>query len=578
MFADYEMLMQWDEEGFGEDETSEDPLEPFEHQRAFHIPPSPLSEKQCGAIPAWFIYELAKTSAEGVGNDPLVYHFQSGSLITEQNAQFEVGAGFCSIIFAPQYPPLPDDLFHNRPIRGWGPDSLHLEIASDDVRLIPEHPNFLGPMDVPSPEAVFAVYTVAYRLNHPGTYQMAGEVDFQNYDWVIEDPVNFYAAEQHRYKMIADPLQARSPAIVITGTPLSRPMQQCYRDGFNDLHGRWYRATSFSSSGSQTSLNPAAGLSFADHNTTTDEWGWTFAPDACSLHFFTTSAISSCLKDRSLQILGESNSRRLLKTLMSAGHWCTETGQKLCQCEDQWEEEVYDFNFAPMNSTRFRETSVRDTPTFFGFNSSVFFDFVGGLLNPKLFNPWFIFYDASPDDGSSIISRRAKEYGPVDLVHVSLLTWDIANIRTSDEVLASLPAFRAKLLSAYPPGTRFITRLANSMCCGNQDQKTRFSAPRFAMFNAMWRKYWAADEKSGAMLVDDASVLQGRRDAETSFYCPTTHLRGSHVRLEAMMWLNAVCEGDSSKEEMADVRMRDWGYKEAQIEAARTDAPAIPKS
>lgn len=83
------------------------------------------------------------------------------------------------------------------------------------------------------------------------------------------------------------------------------------------------------------------------------------------------------------------------------------------------------------------------------------------------------------------------------------------------------------------------------------------------------------------MLVDDASVLQGRRDAETAFFCPTTHLRASHVRLEAQMWLNAVCDGGAAGSGAAvtqdggqptQAKMRDWGYGTVEIYAAAMEA------
>lgn len=531
------------------------------------------------------MHEVAKKAATEFPHASSIYHFRHGTLLTDLNAESAVGDEFCSLILVLQMPKDETGAFQNQPIEGWGPDSLHCEVASADVRLIPQHPDYLGELDIRfadtepgSKSHVFAAYTVAYALNHPGSYVFTAEVEFQNYDWVLEDPVDLVNNE-HPYAMIDAPVPSRSPPMHVAGVPISRPTQQCYRDGFNDVHGRWYLASSFDSKGSQTALNPATELAFANIDATIDEFGanggkgWTFAPDACSLSYFGRHDFQTCLADRGMQFLGESNSRRLLKSLISGGNWCTDASDEICQCHDQWQGQLLDMNAVPLDITPLHETTLRSDPTTFGSNSKVYFDFVGGLLNQKLFNPWFYFYDPTSDiDDSTIISRRSAEHGNVDLVHVSFNSWDVAGVRTADQVLASLPDFRRTLLSAYPPGTRFITRLANGICCGNQDRRNRFSAPRFAIWNEMWRQFWANDEAAGAMLVYDASVLQGRRDAETAFFCPTTHLRGSFVRLETQLWLNAVCDSNVN-----GAVMRRWGYTDEVVEEAKVALASSPK-
>lgn len=538
----------------------------FAHQAAFHIEPNAISKRQCNAIPAWRLQDLANEAVEdGITTNPVIYHFQNGTRITDANREFDVGDEFCSVILAPQTGKKDYDSwsYRNEAIDGWGPDSIHCSISSTDIRFIPPHPDYWGSLTVASNDTTvavkkshLAVYTVPYVLNHPGEYQFSGEVEFQNYDWVMEDPINT-VMQALQYDMLQIWLMTKSPSIRVSGIPVSRPTQKCQHDGFNDLHGRWYRASAFSASGNQTSLNPKAHLEFADHNTTIDEWGWTFAPDACSLTFFTPADHESCLADKTIQVLGDSNSRRLMKSVMGGGRtWCTNPMDRMCNCEDTWQTEIFDEEFKILNATRLADISDRDTPITFGNNSKLFFDFAGGLLNAKLFNPWTLFYDVPSEGQMSIIAKRAATYGAADVVHVSFLGWDIAGIKTPDQVLASLPTFRNTLLAAYPPGTRFIHRLANSMCCGNINVHARYSPPRFKMWNAMWKEFWADDEARGRVRFDDPSVLQGRRDAEVINSCPTTHLRGSHVRLEQMMWMGSTCDKDAT----GKVTMRDWGY------------------
>lgn len=541
-------------------EGSKDDFDPTHQKSAPKLSREPTSNQQCDGIPSWYLHDLA-TEYGRRSPAPKISHFHDGRIISDEHQTFDIDDEFCSVIFAPQNPRANKTEFQNQPIEGWGPDSIHAEMQSDDIRLVfVQHPDYWGMFSVtpqgmtPSAQndTIWAVYTVPYSLRHPGSYQASGEVEFQNYDWVMEDPIDLQT-ERLPYVMLNNTLEVSSPPVVITGRPVSRPTAKCHYNGMNNLRGRWYRASSFALHGNQTALNPDAYLEFAEHNTTTDEWGWTFAPDLCSLTYFSPEDHLDCLGNRSIQVLGDSNSRRVLKSVASGGiAWCQERDERICQCEDHFQEEFYDVLWNKIDAFRIRDTTQRDEPTIFGRNSKLYFDFVGGAINAKLFNPWEFFYNENSDQ-QSIVSRRMENYGPIDVVHVSFIGWDMAAVLTPSEMVAALPKVRETLRKAYPAGTRFIHRLANNNCCGNTNHKTRYSAPRFAIWNHMWREFWAEDEKKGTIKVIDPSVLQGRRDAETAFLCPTTHLRASHVRLEQMMWMGAVCEKVDGT-----ARIRNW--------------------
>ena len=407
---------------------------------------------------------------------------------------------------------------------------------------------------------MYAIYTKGFALNHPGRYQIEAEVEWQHYNWVMEIPLKggsvLEKEEELPNPILNITVEAKSPEILIDGIPVSRPAETCFYGANNapDLHGRWYRATSFNTRGNQTAMNREAHLEFAEYNTTIDEWGWTFAPDACNLVYFNPDDHASCFAGRTMQALADSNSRRVFKSMIAGGvAWCTDPEEQ-CQCRDQWEQSLYDMNWTNISAFHFLENYSREDPTIFGNDTKLFFDFVGGSVHGMFLNEWERFFAERPTEGTTIQENRTNHYGPMDLVHISMLGWDLAGVQTVDEVLARLPALRDTLFNAYQPGTRFITRLAGANCCGNWNYKARFSGPRFAIFNAMWRLFWADDEAAGLVKTYDPSALQGRKDAEQANSCPTTHLRASHTRIEQMMWLTAVCE----KEPSGLAVMRDW--------------------
>lgn len=517
------------------------------HQVSAPRPPrDPIAAKQCDTIPSWYLHDLATEHNLASRNSPSIFHFHDGRVISDEHQSFDISEEFCSVVFAPQNPRTNASEFQNEPIEGWGPDSIHAEMSSDDIRFIfVRHPEYWGILSGstggPSTGLNWALYTLPFALYQPGSYQVSGEVEFTNYDWVMEDPLDL-TTERLPYQMKNITLEPLSPPILVTGRPVSRPTARCYYSGHNDLRGRWYRATSFAEHGNQTALNPAARLEYAEHNLTTDEWGWTFAPDQCSMTYFSPEDHLDCLANRSIQVLGDSNSRRVIKSIMAGGiAWCQDPSERLCQCEDHFEEEFYDVLWNQINASKLRHVEEREEPTIFGRNSKFYFDFVGGAINSKVWNVWSFFFATSPGN-PSIVAKRMETYGPIDVVHVSFIGWDMAAVRTPSEMVAALPEVKQTLQAAYPPGTRFIHRLANNNCCGNSNYKTRYSAPRFAMWNHMWRTFWADEEEKENLRVVDPSVLQGRRDAEEAFLCPTTHLRASHVRIEQQMWMGAVCE------------------------------------
>lgn len=534
----------------------------YHHQQPSHIPKSAMSARQCDAIHTYDLQSLLANETHLTSDSaPLIYHFHDGNVVDETHNNFITMDEFCSVIFAPQREW--EQSTQQPAVEGFGPDSIHAEIRSDDVRIMFEEPDYWGMFMTSNNHSALhmAIYTIPYALNHPGSYQIEAEVEFRNYDWVKEQDIDIPKVP---FPMVMTNITMvpRSPAIKVTGIPISRPAAQCYKDGASrDYRGRWYRATSFARDGNQTALNPEAHLEFADHSNTIDEWGWTFAPDHCHLLYFTPEEHMGCFENKTIQVLGDSNSRRVMKSLISGSvNWCRDPDDTTCQCSDtreQWFEDALNHN---ISLERFERTDTTDDPTFFGRGGKIFFDFVGGLIVPRPGNPWSKYYDHWGYDGSSIAERREKLYGAPDLVHVSFIGYDTTLLRTTQEVLDALPAFKETLYAAPrpPTGTRYIHRLANSMCCGNEATNHRWTTPRFKIFNHMWRQFWQDDEINDVIRIVDASVLQGRKEIEMAYPCLTTHMRASLVRIEAMMWMTASCEKNIY---LGGGQMRDWGRK-----------------
>ncbi|KAB8737490.1 hypothetical protein FH972_026449 [Carpinus fangiana] len=552
------MAAPWQPSGDSQTVVSASTPDPYAHQLSAHIPKDAISHRQCDAVAAYELQALlAKETDLTSDSSPLVFHFHDGKVVDQDNDSFRTTQEFCSVLFVPQGSW--ENSTKQPAVEGFGPDSIHAELRSEDIRIIFQEPDYWG-MLLRSDERSalrLAIYTIPYALNHPGNYQIEAEVEYRNYDWVKEQDVDI---PRVRLPMVMTNITAdpQSPAIKVTGLPVSRPNVRCYTSGASrDYRGRWYRATSFAKDGNQTALNPKAHLDFADHNTTVDEWGWTFAPDNCHLVYFTPEEHVSCLEGRTLQILGDSNSRRTMKTIISGGvNWCQDTADRTCQCSDTKEKTFVDAVNSTISLERFERTDTTDDPTDFGRNSKIFFDFVGGLIIPRPFNHWSKYYNHSGFDGTSITERRIAHYGAPDLVHISFLGYDTTLLRSTQEVIDALPSFKETIYKAHPPGTRFIHRTASSMCCGNEATNHRWTSPRFKFFNHMWRTFWEEDEANDVVRTVDVSVLQGRKEIEMAYPCLTTHMRASLVRIEAMMWMTATCEKNPF---LGGAAMRDWG-------------------
>lgn len=549
--------------------------------------------RQCGDLPGDVLYDIAIDAGLNRNDGaPVFAHFQNSAIVPAAAAKkYNVQDEFCTVILVPQPGRNESAEVQSPEIPYWGPDGMHASIRSDDVWLIFDHPIYWGSIALqPQHETdkandnqkvqadhqkpthpVAAVYATAYTLNHPGSYQVQGAVEFQNYDWAMQDDIELYTVDQKvflPYYIQNITITPFSAPITIEGAPVSRPTTQCYHDNHNDLHGRWYLASSFSArTGNQTRHNPAATLEYASHPDLIDEWGYTFAPDACDLPVFTPTDHAACLGSRTLAIHGDSNSRRFLKSLIASGTstWCPDPNDRTCQCQDTWEKTVHDGAAHAFNNTRYFVDSQLDEPITFGpdnASTTAYFDMLGGLVRPNHGHEWEAMFARSMFAADSPTDRRlARHGGKVDVVHSSFIGWDVGYASAPEwaDPQRGLPALRKALHDAYPAGTRLIQRMANAPCCGNYNRRLRYNTPRYALWNAAWRDFFKAEEEGGEMRVVDVAVLQGRPDAEMrDGGCPMTHLRASHTRLEGMMWMSAVCDKDGGR----GARMSEgWGLK-----------------
>lgn len=489
---------------------------------------------------------------------PVVYHFQGADLITPNHNGFKVGSGFCTVALVPQAPLIKEkDRYENQPVNGTGPDQIHAELASPDVRLmITQHPEYWGIVMVQdgwfSKAVEVAVYAMSYNLYQPGEYWFKGEVEHQHYNWLMEDWLDFRFVDS-TYDMVEYVFQQLSPPISVTGAPVDRPTTPCYTNGLDDLHGRWYRASSFNNYGNMTALNPRAVVDWTELPPLRDNWGWTFAPDACQLVYFNGIDHAECLENKVIHATGDSNSRRVLKSLIGGGNtWCPgdDLQDRWCQCEDYMQYDMLDVSWQKFEFERLQtQADHKLDPFVWGRNTTTFFDFVGGVVNPSLFNGWVLYYDGkrflddnTTDEKLSVAAERNLHHGTADIVYLSMVTWDVAALRTPAETLSFLPEFRHKVFGSFPESTKFVIRLGSTPCCGNTGHRTRFAAIRTEMWNAVWQQFFSEDVRSGRVKFIDPSVLQARREAETEITCTSNHLRVSHVRVEQMMWMNAVCE------------------------------------
>lgn len=500
----------------------------------------------------------------------------------------------CIIVAVPQSPPAVG-VYKDVPVEGHGPDLIHLYVNSTWVRMpIPPLKPFPGQPAVLELQAQGAIlYYVELALTDPGAYEISAEREYKNWRWAkqwwhnkTESAVHFLTGHVEPVADIEDvvekimevnrvihdgvpldpvpvaPSKVHPPTINVVGRkhpdlPGAEKKRCSALSGFEAGQGRWYKQDAF----------PNLPTDLAD------EWGFIYMPDDCTLDYFTPLDVTNCLAGKTIQVFGDSNSRRLSRAIMSGGRWCHNTTAR-CQHED-WGDHVVKavFNFdretldeeieKPEHNGQFELNDKK--PFSWGKNSVLYFSFMQSIvMAPK---DWLsAFYDPADftiaEEGELIpfgarqirpgaVPRAPTDMAQPDLVVVGVGAWDEAFDETYQQFEDTLPTFRDTLLTAYDPlKTKLALRLSQGLCCRRNftEDLRRFSGGRIAKMLSIIREAWRIESGrawDGRVAVLDASGMCGRPEVINDYgIVGSNHQRASHVRLELQILLNQVCERD----------------------------------
>lgn len=129
-----------------------------------------------------------------------------------------------------------------------------------------------------------------------------------------------------------------------------------------------------------------------------DFWGLGFKHTKCQNKFYHLEATKSCLAGKRIRVLGDSNARRLVKTLSSENQWCSGKTD-LCQSEDWKEPEFMGYQAADVFGRRCTNAPIKVLD-----NTTIVLGLVGGLSTTpacKLF-----------DELDLVYKRRVGEWTP----------------------------------------------------------------------------------------------------------------------------------------------------------------------
>ena len=100
--------------------------------------------------------------------------------------------------------------------------------------------------------------------------------------------------------------------------------------------------------------------------------------------------------------------------------YCTGPHERMCQCEDHYQEDMQDVIWNQSNIAKVRTLHLRVDRIVFVNNSEVYFGFIGGLLNQAILNGRTVDFQESPGESSSMPQWQTT-HGDMDVVHLSMI-------------------------------------------------------------------------------------------------------------------------------------------------------------
>lgn len=544
-----------------------------------------------------------------------VFNAQTGSEIRRDDV-LAAGSTVCIVVAVPQHGA---DKYEEAPIRGKAPDDVHLLvhgtsslITSLPLEALSDANPELDAYYSACPQESISLYecwknfynlqadigtTLLYFakvvLIHPDTYMVQAEVENVHYNWAkqwTEDPTrhqtlytsglketwnswNERLGEYGRWHKInpskvAD--QDKWPPLLNVGAPVVAQTMSVFDDrpfcdsGLMAANGRWYTKAS--------NLTDAPDEVY-------DQWNFAWDGDDCRLDWYNYIDMLDCLANKNIHVYGDSNLRRLIKSIVSGNTFCQgDNAEDVCQHDDKGipYQLLHMDEQGQVTTESVDDNTVADDTAFgvmrpfhFGRNSTIFHDFTRTMAynfidwrntlypleslvqvnSTDLYKPERHFvdthaFDPSQDLSEGIQARPPSALPKADLVIAGTPAWDTQGATRSEDFKVAVASFAKALLEAYSD-TPIVLRLLQGFCCRKSTNlHSRASGPRAHWYNEIILNAFKPAIEDGRVLVLDSRLLTGRPEELLSRY-PANHLRYPAIRVETQMLMNSICERTS---------------------------------
>ncbi|KAJ2719629.1 hypothetical protein GGI07_005095 [Coemansia sp. Benny D115] len=404
------------------------------------------------------------------------------------------------------------------------------------------------------------VYRGAAQLFDPGLYTIDARLEARGAQWNAEPGQMTPAYEETQIQFAGNHLGVRRDTRHPTYIARHQRLPLCTQ---GDAPGRWIPKENLPGHWqSWQHLYPA-------------EDGRVWMPYHCRLRLISHAEFTFHMSYMypSVHWYGDSNSRRTLRPIVSAGKWCyrkDEQSRLDCLCNDapkdlfpdEWYkqmpvphwyrvhtsgvlgEEIYaDLRNRTRAPTDPRAIVAKD-PSDLRYSP----DYVppGYRLRDDYFDLYYLFTRGTQDMYGSywqrdITENGIKTYPRARLVVFQMITWDVAFGSFADFVEQT--ALLVRRLKAVYPGAQFVYRSGPYWCCrAAEDQGKKYSRMRFLAFDrharGVFKKHldaWIWDVMGPA-----ASRCPESKRMEDNMPCRSAHSRSEVIHIDNQMLMNMV--------------------------------------
>ncbi|KAL1922667.1 uncharacterized protein VTP21DRAFT_10206 [Calcarisporiella thermophila] len=297
----------------------------------------------------------------------------------------------------------------------------------------------------------------------------------------------------------------------------------------------------------------------------TEGAGLVWAPYTCRYIQYTYEQFNDCLHDNYPLIhwLGDSNTRRALKKIITQGAWCNEQSlamastakQTACHCEDYLEADWNTTLFDPVQRANHiiignkDEQGVLKSAEIWNYK----WDGLTQFNNPA-WDQLFIDYPEEsvirqqiPDlpAGASHPQPKHKRWyltlAPPRLLIVSLGNWDAAFLpyyQFYTELTRLVSFLRQRYL---PYGTRIVYRPPQYFCCRIDYEGRRYTTLRVEAYDRIARQMLTRDLGAEVWDVYEMARQLPRERKRLSETCASNHVNSEMVEVENQVLMNMLC-------------------------------------